>query len=274
MLTNINPPVVFRANNPNLKPGVWKQWTLCHVPITCLINLVNTEPWNHREWLCTLFWSKKSFLPTLLIFTGVSLFSTLSPAELLIGSFSHLYPSFMIEVMQIKLLFLSFWVRCVLWYLVIRSKAFKIALTLVPDLCLYWYLPPVSVAGCLVSSLQTVSLHHFIPPLLLFEAVPGNYSSSTHTLSLSMSHLDILNAVVVIVVFMLYVFRIKLLPWSFEDSSQRNLWYYDHTVKTFLNSGDSVCLIPLHFYVIMSKGTSFEVCTHFASINSVIIQFL
>lgn len=61
---------------------------------------------------------------------------------------------------------------------------------------------------------------------------------------------------------MLHVFRIKLLPWPFEDSSQRNLWCYDHILKTdLLNSGGSVCLSSLHFFVIMS---SFDALVHFA----------
>lgn len=113
------------------------------------------------------------------IFKGVSLFSTLSPAELLIGTFSHVYPSLMIKVMQIKLLFLSFCVRCVLWYPVIGS-------TFVPDLCLYRFLPPVSVAGRLVSTLQTVSLHHFILPLFslkTYRAIIAPQHTHTHTLS-------------------------------------------------------------------------------------------
>lgn len=170
---------MFKANNLNLKPGAWKQRILCHVLIMCHINVVNTEPWNHREWLCTLFWSKKSFLPTLNFQRSV-LFSTLSPAELLIGTFSHVYPSLMIEVMQMKLLFLSFCVRCVLWYLVIGS-------TFVPDLCLYRFLPPVSVAGRLVSTLQTVSLHHFILPLFslkMYRAIIAPQHTHTHSLSM------------------------------------------------------------------------------------------
>lgn len=125
------------------------------------------------------------------IFTGVSLFSTLSPSELLIGTFSHLYPSFMIEVMQIKSLFLSFCVRCVLWYLVIGSKALKITLTFVPDLCLYWFLPPVSVAGRLVSTLQTVSLHRFILPLFSLKTYLAIIAPQhTHTLSLNVALWD------------------------------------------------------------------------------------
>lgn len=114
------------------------------------------------------------------IFKGVSLFSTLSPAELLIGTFSHVYPSLMIEVMQMKLLFLSFCVRCVLWYPVIGS-------TFVQDLCLYRFLPPVSVAGRLVSTLQTLSLHHFILPLFslkTYRAIIAPQHTHTHSLSM------------------------------------------------------------------------------------------
>ena len=45
-------------------------------------------------------------------------------------------------------------------------------------------LPPVSSAHPLASTVQTVVLHHFILPLVLFEGLPGNDDSS---LSLSLS---------------------------------------------------------------------------------------
>lgn len=180
MLININPPVVFRANNLNLKPGVWKQRTLCHVLIMCHINVVNTEPWNHREWLCTLFWSKKSLLPTLNFHRSLFIFNPFSfwaPDWHFLPFISQFHDrSDANQIVVPEFL-------CQMCVVVPgnRVQSFKNH----PHLCA----GPLSLlifASCL--SCGPSCLHSadcipasFHPSSFLFEDIPGNYSSSTHT---------------------------------------------------------------------------------------------
>lgn len=174
---------MFKANNLNLKPGAWKQRILCHVLIMCHINVVNTEPWNHREWLCTLFWSKKSFLPTLNFQRSVFIFDP----------FSRWAPDwhFLPCISQFNDVNVVPEFLCQMCVVVPGNRVHLCAgplSLLIFASCLSCWPSCLHSADCIPAS--------FHPSSFLFEDVPGNYSSSTHTHTLSLND-EILNVVVV-----------------------------------------------------------------------------